>query len=215
MRLENRTWYLLNKNTTIRVKTANGYTEWSNVGEILGQGSGSGALASAANLDRGVELYFGGSKDEAMYGGIRMQPLVFMDDLARVTTSRNSAQVGNIKLDCLMNSKQLALHPDKTGFIVFGKGEDKKQMLIEIANQPITCGDFLTSMKTQDKWLGDIFNENGVTASVQATIQDRTPKVKAAIFEIKGIIDDFRSQCVGGAVGALDLWEMSVILVKN
>ena len=146
-----------------------------------------------------------------------MQPLMFMDDLARVTTSRNSAQVGNIKLDCLMNSKQLALHPDKTGFIVFGKGEDKKQMLSEIANQPITCGDFLTSMKTQDKWLGDIFNENGLAASVQATIEDRTPKVKAAIFEIKGIIDDFRSQCVGGAVGALVLWEMSVcpMLLNN
>ena len=72
-------------------------------------------------------------------------------------------------------------------------------------------------MKIQDKWLGDIFNENGLAASVQATIQDRTPKVKAAIFEIKGIIDDFRSQCMGGAVGALDLWELSVcpMLLNN
>ena len=33
-----RTWFLLNQNTTIRVKTGNGYTEWRSVGEILGQG---------------------------------------------------------------------------------------------------------------------------------------------------------------------------------
>ena len=61
------------------------------------------------------------------------------------------------------------------------------------------------------------FNENGLAASVRATIEDRTPKVKAAIFEIRGIIDDFRSQCVGGAVGALVLWEMSVcpMLLNN
>ena len=107
-----RTWFLLNQNTTIRVKTGNGYTEWRNVGEILGQGSGGGAMASAANLDRGVDLYFKGSMDEAMFGNIRLQPLIFMDDLARVTTSRNSAQAGNVKLNCLMNSKQLTLHPD-------------------------------------------------------------------------------------------------------
>ena len=41
--------------------------------------------------------------------------------------------------------------------------------------------------------------------------QIETPKVKEAIFEIKGKIVDFRSEFVGGAVGALDLREMSMI----
>ena len=48
-----------------------------------------------------------------------MQPLIFMDDLTRGTTTRNSAQARNIKLVCLMNTKQLSLHPDKTGFIIW------------------------------------------------------------------------------------------------
>ena len=50
-----RTWFKLNQNTTIRVKTGNGYTEWRSVGEIPGQGSGGGAMASAASLDLGVK----------------------------------------------------------------------------------------------------------------------------------------------------------------
>jgi hypothetical protein len=33
--------------------------------------------------------------------------------------------------------------------------------------------------------------------------------------EIKGIIEDFRSQCIGGKIGALDLWEFSVIPMNN
>ena len=50
-----RTWFLLNKNTTIRVKTANGYTDWRNGGELLGQGSGGGAMAMAKNLGGPLE----------------------------------------------------------------------------------------------------------------------------------------------------------------
>ena len=46
---------------------------------------------------------------------------------------------------------------------------------------------------------------------MKETILDRTPKVKAAKYEIKGIIEDFRSQSICGSTGALDLWEMSVL----
>ena len=137
--------------------------------------------------------------------------MIFMDDLARITTSRNKAQVGNIKLDCLMDTKQLTLHPDKTGFIILGKGQAKQKMEQEVDEYPIMCGTFKTTRKIKDKWLGDTFHEDGLSASVNATILERTPRVKAAMFEIKGIIEDFRSQCIGGTMGALDLWELSVL----
>jgi hypothetical protein len=39
-----RMWYLLNKNTKIRVKTAFGMTEEANVGVCLGQGTGGAGL---------------------------------------------------------------------------------------------------------------------------------------------------------------------------
>ena len=65
------------------------------------------AMDSAANLDRGVDDYFKDSEDEAMYRTIKLQPLMFMDDLARISTSRNKAQSGYVKLDGLINTKQL------------------------------------------------------------------------------------------------------------
>ena len=46
-----RVWYNLNKNTVIRVKTGSGYSEWAEAGELIGQGTGGGALVSSINLD--------------------------------------------------------------------------------------------------------------------------------------------------------------------
>ena len=46
-----RMWYLLNRNTKIRVKTAFGTSEEAGVGHCLGQGTGGAGLMSTANLD--------------------------------------------------------------------------------------------------------------------------------------------------------------------
>ena len=43
-----------------------------------GSGAGGGAMASGANLDMGVDMYFKGSMDDAMYGNVRLHPLLVM-----------------------------------------------------------------------------------------------------------------------------------------
>ena len=69
-----RTWSLLNRNTTIRVKTGVGYSEWSQEGSMIGQGTGGGALVSQVNLDQ--ELV-----EEVGYGGVPILPAMFQDDI--------------------------------------------------------------------------------------------------------------------------------------
>ena len=86
-----------------------------------------------------------------------------------------------------------------------GKGQAKQKMEQEVVEYPIMCGAIRTTRKTKDKWLGDTFHEDGLSASVNATILESTPRVKAAMFEIKGIIEDFRSQCIGATMGALGI----------
>ena len=51
-------WYLLNKDTSIKVKTAHGMTHEEEVGDCLGQGTAGVGLISAANLDIGLKKYF-------------------------------------------------------------------------------------------------------------------------------------------------------------
>ena len=206
-----RTWYHLNKNTNIRVKTGVGYTEWSNEGPMIGQGTGGGALVSQANLDRGMVDMFQGSEDEVRYGGVRMLPLMFQDDIMRAVDSISAARAGNVKVDSVMKSKQLCLNPDKTGYIMFGHKREVAAAREEVVVSPIVCGNFITKEKVADKWLGDMFHQEGLAASVIATIDDREPKVKAAFYEAAAIVEDWRCQVVGGYLSALDLFELAIL----
>ena len=92
-----RCWYQLNKNTEIEVRTGAGDSARGLAGPVTGQGGGGAAMASALNLDRGVERYFCDSTDEDCYGTIRLQPLIYIDDLARSSTDLNSVRAGNMK----------------------------------------------------------------------------------------------------------------------
>ena len=50
-------------------------------GEGLGQGTLEGALISALSLGSGINDFFKNSEEEASYEGIRLQPLLFQDDV--------------------------------------------------------------------------------------------------------------------------------------
>ena len=81
-------------NTQIEVRTGSGLSARGLAGPVTGQGGGGAALASALNLDLGVQLYFEGSKDEDCYGSIRLQPLSYIDDVIR--SSQNVIRGGTI-----------------------------------------------------------------------------------------------------------------------
>ena len=76
-----RVWGKLNKNTKIRVRCGGGYSPWMDVGDTLGQGSGGAALASQANLDKGITSMFHGSSDLTFYGTVPISPLLFQDNI--------------------------------------------------------------------------------------------------------------------------------------
>ena len=122
-----------------------------------------------------------------------------------------SAQAGNVKISYMMKEKQLEVHPDKTGFIVMGGKEYKKQVFEELQEAPIMFGNIHTKCKDVDKYLGDMIHTDGLAASVAATVKDRTGKVKAAMYKAAAIIEDYRMQAVGGLMGAWDLWNMAII----
>ena len=46
---------------------------------------------------------------------------------------------------------------------------------------------------------------------MNASIDDRMGKVKASMYEVAAIVDDFRMQAVGGMVSAWELWNLAII----
>ena len=173
------------------VNTGVGVTEEADVGEVIGQGTVGGALASQVNIDKGVDRYFRGSCDETSYGTVRLQPIIFQDDVARIASGIRTAQAGNMKLANVMKEKQLKVHPDKTGYIVIGNAGYQEQIKKELEVSPIMFGNILTKNKIMDKYLGDMVHCEGLEASINATIEDRIGKVTASMHEVKAIIDDY------------------------
>ena len=65
--------------------------------------------------------------------------------------------------------------------------------------------------KESDKYLGEIFHSKGLSRSALETIRARTGKIKAVSYEIRAIIEDYRSEVVGGALCGLELWRMCAL----
>ena len=55
-------------------------------------------------------------------------------------------------------------------------------------------------------YLGDEIHEDGLTASVEATILARRGKVRGSIYGLVGLWTDYRAQLVGGVLGAIELY---------
>ena len=93
--------YSMNKNTRITVQTPVGQTEETDTGKTVGQGTLEGAIISALSLDIGVDDHFSGSEYEVCYAGLRLQPLLFQDDVSRLADNPSSLQAGNDKMELI------------------------------------------------------------------------------------------------------------------
>ena len=191
-------WFMLNEGTEIAVKTAGGVSTTAYVGDCIGQGTAGGALVSQANLDRGLEEYFGDSKEEIHYGTVKIQPLAYQDDVLKGSKDAAAAQVGNIKIAKMLEDKGLEAHPDKTSYIVCGPPEFKQKVKEDMQKNPLVFGNFEVKEKESDKYLGQVLHGGGLSESALATVKERAGRIKGATFEIKSIIEEFQMQTLGG-----------------
>ena len=56
-----------------------------------------------------------------------------------------------------------------------------------------------------------ILHEDGIEASIRATVEERAGKIRGATFEVSALIEDFRMAALGGLMGAWILWEKALI----
>ena len=125
-----------------------GVTETSSVGDCIGQGTAGAALVSQVNLDLGLMDYFKDSNEEISYGGVRLQPMAYQDDIMRSSKDVLSTQVGNTKLAVMFEENGLEAHPDKTCFIVCGSRRFKEKVEHDLKRNPLMFDSFLSSKKS-------------------------------------------------------------------
>ena len=203
--------YELNKNNEIKIKTPVGTTMGFKTGENVTQGSVGGGLISSINLDIPIREFFKDSKHEVSYGSVGMSPIIYQDDLARLATSVVSAQAGIDKVETCMETKLLDLHEDKSCYILFGKGKNMKAMKDELKCTPLTLYGKPMVEKKQEKYLGDFLHCGGLSASVKATVDARAAALMSGAVEVRAVVEDCRSFCLGGITVGLDILELAYI----
>lgn len=208
-----RIWYKLNENTVIQVKTSGaGLSAPGKVGAVIGQGTIGGALISQAVLDDGVMEHFSPAGNQQLqYGSVPLAPFMYQDDLLNGVEDLNQARETNNKVDQIMKQHGLTLNEEKSIVLVIGTKKQKGKISDEIKSKPLMCGHFETKEKQSEKWLGQLLSAAGLADSVKITVDARMGKIKGAAHEIAHIVNDWRSQAVGGMASSILLWEACCI----
>ena len=59
--------------------------------------------------------------------------------------------------------------------------------------------------------LGQVLHGDVLDQSAEATVKERSGRIKGATMEIKGIIEEFAMQAIGGMIAAWELWEKAMV----
>ena len=111
----------------------------------------------------------------------------------------------------MLKDKGLDAHPDKTCFLICGTKRFKEKSQKELEVNPLKFGTFLAKQKVSDKYLGQVLHSGGVEASAEATVLERSGRIKGATLEIKSIVEEYEMQTMGGLMAARELWERALI----
>ena len=116
-------------------------------------------------------------------------------------------------METMVDTKLLNFNMEKSCYIVFGSNKSRNTTKEKADANPIKlCGADMVQ-EEQAKYLGDQLWCLGLAESVAATVSKRRGLVTTAIYEIRAVIDDCRSNAAGGVTAGIDIWEMAVILM--
>ena len=103
--------------------------------------------------------------------------------------------------------KNLRLNEDKCVVITIGTKKQREETNIQLKTNPTMCGKFEMKQAEKEKWLGQQISAGGLAESVAETVAAKEGKIKAACIEVANIVNDWRTEIVGGLETAMISWE--------
>ena len=161
----------INEKTNIIIKTPYGNTDKVNAQQILKQGSVLASTMAALLTDSSNKLIH--NQLGTWYGEIKINNILFQDDIARIETSAKNLNAANKIFEVFQDLNGMLFHETKTVFI-----SNSKNSKISINNANI-------SQKNAAKYLGDIISDDG---KYDQTIEERKLNINGIIAEIKSIM---------------------------
>ena len=86
-----------------------------------------------------------------------------------------------------------------------------KEIREYIKTTPLTLNDNIIKERDSEKYLGEYLHKEGINESIKLTVNERYWRAISAILEIKTVIQDYRSEHIGGLLAGVNIWELAVI----
>ena len=111
-------------------------------------------------------------------GDVKIDPLMYIDDVERLTGSAEGAREGGEIFTNALNELGLEAHPDKSAQIIMGKKkfQGKKfqeKVRAELKDNPVRVQDFELKEAEEETYLGMQISNKGVKDSVSKSIKKR------------------------------------------
>ena len=121
-----------------------------------------------------------------------------------------STQYGLDRFQNLADYKQLSFNLLKSCIVILGPKKEREELENKFTNNPPHLYGEKLKLESSGSYLGDELGVS-VSESVTLTINKRVGLVKKAIFEIKYIVEDCRSNVSGGIQTGLLIWESCIV----
>ena len=109
-----------------------------------------------------------------------------------------------------LETKLLNYNLQKTVVIIMGSKKARESLREQFEEENLTLSGEKVDIVREETYLGDQLGIS-VSESVSLTIKKRIGLVKKGIFEIKSVVENYRSQVVGGIKTGILLWETCLL----
>ena len=192
-----RTIYKVNSHSNISIKTAVGNSPEFEIGESLKQGSVLATALAAYHTDTITPLF-----DEeglgVIYGNLRINCLLFQDDIVKLETNSHNLNKSNTMLNHFRQKNLMEFHPDKSKYMNTFKHEEK-----------IIIGNTKLAITQRYEYLGDVISADG---RLMETIDQRSKSCTATVAELNAIIEETVAENI--LIDAVVTYHNSIIIPK-
>ena len=189
--------YIINKQSSVAIKTAMGDSPDFEIGETLKQGSVLATALASMHTD-GITKLFSHEALGIMYGDLRINCLIFQDDIIKLENSIHNLNKSNKIITTYQQMNLMEFH------------RDKSQVLeTQASNKSVTLGQITLKETESYKYLGDIITADG---TLKETIEDRSKSCTATVAELNSIIEETVSENI--LIDAVITYQNSIIIPK-
>lgn len=189
--------YKINSNSNISIKTAMGSSPEFNINESLKQGSVLATSLAALHTDTITKL-FSNEGLGVMYGNLRINCLLFQDDIVKIETSSHNLNVSNEIMTHFRQMNLMEFHPDKSKYIN-----------TEVIEENIKLGNTEIKLTDNYAYLGDILTADN---RLKETIDLRSKTCTATVAELNAIIEETVAEDI--LIDAVITYHKAIIIPK-